>query len=117
MKIGAPVTNNVWLFATESETQPQLLTGQESSDLPADAERAAAGSALRIEQDGHPILLHLRSSTAGAAWVVQKPGERWHLLLKLAPPEAAERAATLSVLRAKDDQPDAWQQLVAEEMK
>ncbi|HEY4309814.1 MAG TPA: hypothetical protein VGN12_10220 [Pirellulales bacterium] len=118
LRIAAPATTNVWLFASESETAPQSITAQNSAALQDGEERAADQGAIRIEQDGHPILLHLRSSTGGAQWIAQKSSERWHLLLKLTPPsQAAERTATLSISRAPDGEPDAWQRLVAEELK
>ena len=118
LKIAAPAASSVWFFPAESETEPQWITGTESGALAADQSSVASDGAIRIDQQGHPLLLRLRNASGSAQWVVQKPGERWHLLLKLAPaPATGERSATLTICAAQDNQPDAWQRLVAEEMK
>lgn len=118
LKVAAPPASDVWLFTAESESAPQWIAGTNSGTLAADTPRVASDGGIRIDQQGHPLLLRLRASSGPAQWVVHKNGERWHLLLKLAPAAAAgERSATLTICAAQDNQPDAWQRLVAEELK
>ena len=118
LEIAAPADKTLWLHVTESDAEPIWNAGDTNGALAAGESRAAGDGTLRIVHGGYPLLLHVRSSSNPTAWVVAREQDRWQVLLRIpCPADGAVRSAALALWRASGDTPEAWQHLVAEELK
>jgi hypothetical protein len=118
LEISVPGDKTVWLHAAESDAEPSWNAGQSAGPIAAGESRAAGEGIVRIVHAGQPVLLHVRSSSRAPQWVVSREQDRFHVLLRI--PCAADgtvRTLALALLRASDDTPECWRQLVAEESK
>ncbi|HEY1598055.1 MAG TPA: hypothetical protein VGG64_00535 [Pirellulales bacterium] len=118
VSIAAPANDLVWLHVSDAETEPQITTGVAADFSPVGDQRPAANCFLRIDQGGQPLLLRLRPTGNTADWHIQRQGERWQVLVRIAAPAAGdERNVKMTLWRPTDAQPETWRQLLAEELK
>ncbi len=116
--MAAPAGQDVWLHIGQVEAAPQWIAGDATTTLDAGGHHSAQSGILRIEQEGRPLLLHVRSSAGPADWVVERQGDALHVLLRVAPAGAeSARTVALALWRPVDGEPATWSRLVAEEMK
>jgi mono/diheme cytochrome c family protein len=116
--IAAPSNDLVWLHVADAETEPQITASSTDDFVPVGDQHPAANGFLRIDQGGQPLLLRLHPTGNAADWLIQRQGERWQVLVRIAAPAAGdERYVTMTLWRPTDAQPETWRQLLAEELK
>ena len=118
LSIAAPAGSLVWLRVAETDTAPQWIASGAESPLNAGDARAVTEGALRVQHDGQPILLRRENpgapnngpssgrGTAGRSCCASRPRH-----------PATSAMCSSNYARASDDRPDAWQRLLAEELK
>jgi mono/diheme cytochrome c family protein len=82
--IAAPAGRTVWLNAATADQPPAWRTADGKSGVLDSARRIAPAEAvLTLVQQGQPLVLHLRSASAGADWCVAQRNSKWCLVARL----------------------------------
>jgi hypothetical protein len=96
-EVTAPVGGFVWLKVAEADAPPSWQTAAgDRGTLSAARPVAPAEAVLQLTQQGRPLVLRLRHTSAGAGWMVAEQGGKWAVLVRL-PCPADGAPATLAL--------------------